>query len=216
MLPEQARLARETRGFMPENEGMALYDAASTVGLTATGDRQPIIVEIGAWCGKSTVYLGTGAKQRGALLISLDHHRGSEEQQPGWEHFDDIVVDADTGRIDTLPFWRRTVERAGIEDCVIGIVGDSTAVASIWNAPIDMCFIDGGHSETAAWGDFNGWSPFVRIGGLLAIHDVFPDPQDGGRPPFEIYQAALKSGSWIERICEGSLRILERISAVSD
>ncbi len=210
MPPDLARIARDTRGFMPEDEGMALYRAGRALGVM-TKNRSPVMMEIGAWCGKSTVYLGAAARESRGMLFSLDHHRGSEEQQQGWDHFDEEVVDPGTGRIDTLFHWRRTVELAGLEDCVVGIIGNSPVVARYWTTPLDLCFVDGGHSTEAAWADFEGWRPLVRTGGLLAIHDVFPDPPDGGRPPYEIYCAALDSGEWEEYDMVGSLRVLERI-----
>ncbi|MHB8262188.1 MAG: class I SAM-dependent methyltransferase [Acidimicrobiales bacterium] len=208
MPADLARLASDTRGFMPEVEGMALYRAGRAAGVMAK--RPLVMMEIGAWCGKSTVYLGAAARDSGGVLFSLDHHRGSEEQQQGWDHFDEEVVDPKTGRIDTLSHWRRTVELAGLEDCVVGIIGNSPAVARYWTTPLDLCFVDGGHSAEAAWADFEGWGPLVHTGGLLAIHDVFPDPRDGGRPPYEIYRAALDVGEWQEYGMEGSLRVLVR------
>jgi len=44
----------------------------------------------------------------------------------------------------------------------------------------------------------------------LIIHDVFPDPKDGGRPPYEIYCRALESGEFTEMPATGTLRVLER------
>jgi MMP 1-O-methyltransferase len=203
-------LARAARGFMPDDEGLALHDAALGAGAAAGSGSGATFMEIGAWCGKSTVYLGAAAEATGALLFSLDHHHGSEENQPGWDHHDHDVVDPATGRIDTLPFWRRTVDSAGLGASVVGLVGDSATVASRWRTPLDFCFIDGGHGSEPAWADFRGWSPHVALGRWLAIHDVFPDPADGGRPPFEIYQRALTSGDFEETAAVKSLRLLRR------
>jgi predicted O-methyltransferase YrrM len=202
-------LARQARGFMPDDEGLALYDAALRAGRSHPG--AATLVEIGAWCGKSTVYLGAAAESTGAVLFSLDHHHGSEENQPGWDHHDHDVVDPSTGRIDTLPFWRRTVDGAALGSTVVGLVGDSPTVASRWQTPLDLCFIDGGHGSEPAWADFRGWTPHVALGRWLAIHDVFPDPADGGRPPYELWTAALDSGEFIEDGASGSLRILKRV-----
>ena len=170
-------------------------------------------VEIGAWCGKSTVYLGAAAEATGAVLLSIDHHRGSEENQPGWEYHEPDLVDPEAGRIDTLPHWRRTIAGAGLEASVVGIVGDSPTVAARWDRPLAFCFIDGGHGEEPAWADFRGWAPHVAVGGWLAIHDVFPDPADGGRPPYELYCAALDSGEFVDDGACGSLRVLRRVAA---
>ena len=201
-------LARAATGFMPDDEGEALFMAALRAGATF---EHGAFVEIGAWCGKSTVYIGAAAEETGANLFSLDHHHGSEENQAGWEHHDDALVNPETGRIDTLPHWRRTIIGAGLEASVIGIVGDSSIVSSHWSTPLAFCFIDGGHGEEPAWADYRGWAPLVAEDGWLAIHDVFPDPADGGRPPFDIWRAAVDSGEFVEDGECGSLRILRRL-----
>jgi predicted O-methyltransferase YrrM len=202
-------LAREATGFMPDDEGEALHRAAQRAGASFDG---ATFVEIGAWCGKSTVYIGAAAEETGSVLFSLDHHHGSEENQAGWEHHDASLVDVGTGRIDTLPHWRRTIVGAELEPSVIGLVGDSATIASRWSTPLAFCFIDGGHGTEPAWADFRGWAPHVAPGGWLAIHDVFPDPADGGRPPYELWRAALESGEFTEDGECGSLRILRKKS----
>ena len=205
--------ARTTRGFMPDDEGEALFAAALRAGEAGVAAATPTtFVEIGAWCGKSTVYIGAAAEATGAALLSIDHHRGSEENQPGWEYHEPDLVDPALGRIDTLPFWRRTITDAGLEGSVMGIVGDSPTLAARWDRPLAFCFIDGGHGEDPAWADYNGWAPHVALGGWLAIHDVFPDPADGGRPPYELYCAALESGEFADDGACGSLRVLRRVS----
>jgi hypothetical protein len=148
----------------------------------------------------------------GGVLVTVDHHRGSEENQPGWEHHDPDVVDPRTGRMDTLPFLRATLEAAGLEDHVIPIVGHSVTVASVWQTPISLLFIDGGHGEEPAHADYECWAPHIAAGGLLAIHDVFPNPADGGQAPFHVYRRALASGAFRETRIVGSLRVLERVA----
>ena len=161
------------------------------------------------------MYLGAAAEATGALVVSIDHHRGSEENQPGWEFHEPDLVDPRDGRIDTLPHWRRTIADAGLEGCVMGVVGDSPTLAARWERPLTFCFIDGGHGEDPAWADFRGWAPRVVLGGWLAIHDVFPDPADGGRPPYELYQAALGSAEFVDDGGCGSLRVLRRVASPS-
>jgi MMP 1-O-methyltransferase len=201
-------LARSVKGFMPEDEGRALFEAALEAG--RCHGPGATAVEIGAWCGKSTVYLGAACEAAGAVLFSIDHHHGSEENQAGWDHHDLEVVDSTTGLIDTLPFWRRTVDAAELGRSVVGMVGDSPTIASHWSTPVDFCFIDGGHGSEPAWADYRGWAPLIPTGGVLAIHDVFPDPADGGRPPYELWCAALESGEFEEAGATGSLRVLRR------
>jgi MMP 1-O-methyltransferase len=205
--------ARRTRGFMPDDEGEALFLAALRAGRQEVPGAAPCtFVEIGAWCGKSTVYLGAAAEATGAVVLSIDHHRGSEENQPGWDYHEPDLVDPEVGRIDTLAHWRRTIARAGLEASVVGIVGDSPTLAARWDRPLAFCFIDGGHGDEPAWADFRGWAPRVAVGGWLAIHDVFPDPADGGRPPYELYRGALDSGEFVDDGACGSLRVLRRVA----
>lgn len=196
--------AREAIGFLPDDEGLALYDAALTVAVD-----DPLL-EIGSYCGKSTIYLGAAARAGQSVLYSIDHHRGSEEHQPGEEYHDPRLVDPETGRVDTLPMFRRTIEDAGLLDWVVPIVARSDVVRNMWQTPLSLVFIDGGHSLDAARKDFL-WSTAIRLGGLLAIHDVFPDPEDGGRPPFAIYKQALETREFEEIVEEGSLRVLKRV-----
>jgi len=191
---------------MPDAEGLALYRAG------LEGAKVGPLLEVGTYCGKSSVYLGAAADEAGTVVFTIDHHRGSEENQPDWEHHDPRLVDPGTGRMDTLPFFRRTIEQAGLEDAVIAIVGSSETVGSHWRTPLGLVFVDGGHGEVPAHQDYETWTPHVAPNGLLAIHDVFPDPAEGGRPPFEIYQRALASGAFVEDedAGEGSLRVLRR------
>ena len=192
------------RGFMPPDEGRALHNHASTVAVEGP------FLEVGSYCGKSTVYLGAAACQRGRLLFAVDHHRGSEENQPGWEWHEPDLVDPASGLIDTLPEFRRTIRDSGLDGTVVAVVGDSPSVAAAWGTPLALVFIDGGHGAEPAHADYQGWVPHLAEGGTLLIHDVFPDPADGGRPPFEIYQRAVTSGAFEELDAVGSLRALRR------
>ena len=195
--------ARQAKGFMPEEEGLALHEAALDGGSLGP------IVEIGSYCGKSAVYLGTAARANGTVVFTVDHHRGSEENQAGWEHHDPDVVDPHTGRMDTLPFLRRTIERADLERVVIPVVGDSPTVARYWGTGLGLLFIDGGHALDVAMADYDAWARFVLPGGLLTIHDVFEDPADGGQAPFAVWQRAVADG-FVAESTTGSLRLLRR------
>lgn len=197
------RRAEAAKGFMPAAEGLALHAAALSV--PALG----ALVEIGTYCGKSTLYLGAAAREIGAVLFTVDHHRGSEEHQVGEEYHDPDLLSSDN-RIDSLPAFRKVIAEAGLEDAVVAIVGRSATVARFWTAPIAFLFLDGGHSREAAFADYDGWARHIMPGGLLAIHDVFLDPSQGGQAPREVYRTALKSGDYVEARAEGSLRILRR------
>jgi MMP 1-O-methyltransferase len=208
MDPELRAKAEAARGFMPGDEGEALYDAARAVAVDGP------LLEVGSYCGKSALYLGAAARERGRVLFSVDHHRGSEENQAGWGWHEPDLVDPEVGKLDTLPVFRRTVHDAGLEGTVVAVVGDSPVVAGNWGTSLALLFIDGGHGEEPARLDYERWTPHVAPGGTLVIHDVFPDPADGGRPPYEqIYLPALASGRFAERRAVGSLRVLERVAA---
>jgi predicted O-methyltransferase YrrM len=205
-MPDKLRQAAEAaRGFMPPDEGLALYQTAADYAHVGP------IAEIGTYCGKSTIYLAAAAGSAGQLVVTVDHHRGSEEIQPGWEHHDAELVDPATGRMDSLPFFRSALAAAGLEEHVVAVIGTSTDVARVWRTPLGMLFIDGGHSEQLVVADYEGWAPWVAPGGALAFHDIFPDPADGGQGPYRVYLRALNSGAFKEVGVTGSLRVLERV-----
>jgi predicted O-methyltransferase YrrM len=194
------------KGFMPLDEGLALHAAAKEA---AAGLGLPLL-EVGTYCGRSTLLLADAAASAGTVAVTVDHHRGSEEQQPGWEYHDASLVDPVTERMDTLPTFRRTLYAAGLEEHVIAVVGRSPQVARVWRQPLGLVFIDGGHTDEHASGDYEGWAPLLAVGGLLVIHDVFPDPADGGQAPYRIHQRALASGVFTQVRVESSLRVLRR------
>jgi predicted O-methyltransferase YrrM len=205
MDPELRERAEAARGFMPVDEGRALYDAAAGVAVDGP------FLEVGSYCGKSAVYLGAAARRRDRVLFALDHHRGSEENQAGWEWHEPDLVDAEVGRMDTLPVFRRTIFDAGLEDVVVALVGDSPTVGRWWAIPLAVLFIDGGHGAEPARRDYETWAPHVVPGGLLIVHDVFTDPAEGGQAPYEqIYRPAVDTGGFEERAAVGSLRVLVR------
>lgn len=196
--------AERAAGFMPPDEGLALYEAA----LDAA--RFGPLLEVGTYCAKSTIYLAAAARERGTVVVTVDHHRGSEEHQPGWEYHDPGLVDPAAGRLDTLPAARRTLREAGVEETVVVVVGRSATVAALWATPLGLVFIDGGHTDEAAVADYDGWSPRIAPGGRLAIHDVFADPADGGQAPWRIYRRALAEGGFVPHGTTGSLQVLRR------
>ena len=202
-------VATAANGFMPENEGDALHSAACSAGLALPGSP---FLEVGSYCGRSTVWLGDAAEKSSTVLYAVDHHRGSEENQPGWEWHDESLVDPVVGRMDTLPFFRHNMFAADLEKTVLAVVGESPIVARHWTTPLAFLFIDGGHGIEPARSDYELWTPHVMVGGTLCIHDVFPDPADGGRPPYEqIYLPAIQSGLFVETGVTGSLRTLRRV-----
>ncbi len=204
--PDLLAHARAATGFMPDDEGRLLHRWAR-VALP----HGPVL-EIGTYGGKSALYLGAAARAVGgdACVFTVDHHRGSEENQAGWEHHDPSLVDPATGRMDTLPMFRRTLADSGLEDVVVAVVGASRTVSRWWRTPLSLVFIDGGHAETHAQHDYLGWAPWLLEDGLLVVHDVFPDPADGGRPPYDVVLRALRGD--FDQVDElGSMRVLRRV-----
>ena len=194
------------KGFIDHNEGICLYNYA------LNSSKKGPILEIGSYCGKSTIYLATAAKEYNGCVYSVDHHTGSEENQVGWEYHDIELFDEETGRINSFPEFMRNLRKANLLDTVVPIVSDSSLVSRYWKIPLSMVFIDGGHTMEAALNDFNNWKDKIIKGGILAIHDVFPNPDDGGRPPYEIYKKALSEGNFKEVEVVKSMRILEKLN----
>lgn len=197
-------LINQTRGFLDPAEGRRLHDmavAASSLGAC---------LEIGSYCGKSTIYLGTGCKKNGNILFSIDHHRGSEEQQPGEEYFDPELFDTDTGCVDTFRQFRKTLKHADLEDTVVPLVCRSEIAARRWGTPLGLVLIDGGHSFETAFTDYNAWACHIVPGGYLLIHDIFPNPADGGQAPYDVYKLATASGLFKKLPMTQTLGVLQR------
>jgi len=201
--PELLAVADATKGFLPTDEAAALFDATS-------GAAAGTWLEVGTYCGKSTVHLGSAARAAGARLVTLDHHRGSEENQPGWEWHDAALIDPHTGRLETLPSLRHTLWDAGLDDVVSVVVGTTQQVAAWWTSPLQLLFLDGNHTERVAQHDYEAYARHLVPGGALLIHDVFERPEDGGRPPWNVYQRALGEG-FTDVSMTGSLRVLRRV-----
>lgn len=197
-------LARECKGYLDEAEGLRLYELAREY-----GELGPVL-EIGSYCGKSSVYLGAGVKAAGSHLICVDHHRGSEEHQPGEQYHDPSLFDAELGRMDTLRELRRSLALAELEDVCLPLVAASATAAALWSTPLAMVFIDGGHSFEAAFTDYDCWHTKIVAGGVLAIHDLFPDPTQGGQAPIEIYRKAAASGLFEPLETTKTLGVLRR------
>ncbi len=208
-VPPWLAVARAAKGFMPDDEGLALYRAGVEAGRSGLGP----LLEIGTYCGKSAVYLGAAARESATVLFSVDHHRGSLELQPGWPDHDPEVVDQATGLTDTLPWARARSSTPALKMTSSWSSGSRLRWLARGRRPCRLLFIDGGHGEQVAWEDFRCWSPKVAPGGTLAIHDVFADPKDGGQVPYDIYRAALSSAQFVEAGALGSLRFLRRLAA---
>ncbi len=192
------------KGFLDPIEGQGLYDYCLMVGGLGP------VLEVGSYCGKSTVYLGQACREIGSTLFAVDHHRGSEEHQPGEEYHDELLFDARAGLMDTFHEFRQNMTRAGLDDVVVPIVAASGVAAKHWGTGLAMVFIDGGHSLEAAMTDYRSWVGHIVPGGILAIHDIYPDPSTGGQAPYDILKLALASGLFEEVDRIKSLGVLRR------
>jgi MMP 1-O-methyltransferase len=194
------------KGFMIHEEAVRLFE------LAREASRMGPCLEIGSYCGRSAAYLGMGCKQNGGILFSIDHHRGSEEQQPGQAYFDPELIDQETGAVDTFRFFRKTLAGLDLEETVVPIVSSSEVAARAWRTPISLLFIDGGHTWEAACTDYQCWASHLMPGGILVIHDIFPDPTLGGQAPRCLYEMALSSGLFSELPMVNTLGILKRVA----
>ena len=193
------------KGFLAKDEAQALYNYA------LKSSKSGPILEVGSYCGKSTIYIGCAAKKNNSVVFAVDHHRGSEEHQLGEEYHDSELYDASVELVDTFKDFRMNMRNADLEDTVIPIVSSSKVAAKQWHTPLAMVFIDGGHSFEAAEMDYRSWVTQIQMGGILAIHDLFPDPDEGGQAPITIYRLALASGLFEELEIVNTLGILRRI-----
>ena len=196
--------ASEIKGFLDEDEADRLFS------LALSASKIGPCLEIGSYCGKSAIYLGTACKENESVLFSLDHHTGSEEQQPDQEYFDPDLLDKETGKIDTLRLFRKTIEDFDLENSVIPVIGRSEIVGRFWQTPLSLIFIDGSHSYESVLNDYKIWSKHLIVGGYLLFHDVFPDPSQGGQAPYLVYRRAVGSEHYEEMSLCKSLGILKR------
>ncbi len=204
MIPSIHNQAESVKGFLSQEEGERLY------ALAFEAARMGPCLEIGSYCGKSAIYLGNGCKARQSTLFSVDHHHGSEEQQPGELYFDAQLFDPIQYRVDTLGHFRQTLRKSGLEDAVVPLVAASAVVARNWATPLSLVFIDGGHAHDTVLTDYESWHPHVMAGGYLLFHDIYPDPEEGGQAPYEVYRQAVASGRFTEIGMTGSLGVLLR------
>ena len=195
----------QVKGFLAPEEGEALHCYAKE-----TSNLGPTL-EVGSYCGKSTVYLGTAVKSMNGTLFALDHHRGSEEHQLGEEYHDPDLYDGDIELMDSFKIFRQTMRQANLEDTVVPLVAPSSVVGKHWATPLSMVFIDGGHSLEAAMNDYRNWAHHIVHGGILAIHDLFPNPEEGGQAPYTIWKLALASGLFEEVEVVNTLGIARRL-----
>lgn len=192
------------KGFLDEEEAERLFD------LAVTSSRLAPCMEIGSYCGKSAVFLGAACRENHAVLFSVDHHTGSEEQQPGQEYFDPDLFDEKTGKIDTLRLFRKTIDDFNLDNTVVAVIGRSEIIGRVWQTPLGLLFIDGSHAYESVLNDYEIWARHVLPGGYLVFHDIFPDPSQGGQAPYLVYKQAVASGQYEVLPLFKSLGVLQK------
>jgi predicted O-methyltransferase YrrM len=200
-------LAQQVKGFLEPEEGQRLYELALEV-----AHRKGPCLEVGSYCGKSAIYLGAACREKGSTLFSIDHHHGSEEQQPGELYFDPELFNPLLFRVDTLTHFRKTLQMTALEDIVVPLAASSVATSRSWATPVSLVFIDGGHAYDTVLADYENWSPHLAPGGYLVFHDIYPNPDDGGQAPYEVYQQAVSSKCFETLPMTGSLGVLLRVA----
>lgn len=193
------------KGFLAQDEGEALHALALSVkGLGPC-------LELGSYCGLSTLYIASACAEVGTSLYAVDHHRGSEEHQLGEEYHDPDLYDASIEKMDSFKEFRRNIDAAQLNDTVVPIVCSSALARRDWATPLAMVFIDGGHSEAMALEDCLGWSKHIVSGGYLAVHDIFEKPEEGGQGPWKALNAVLASGEFELMPQINSLGVLRKL-----
>ena len=183
------------KGFLDLNEGIALYEEVKRV------SENNFCVEIGSYCGKSTCFIGQACKENKSKLITIDHHKGSEEQQLGELYFDAEVYDEKLGRVNTLPLLEKNLAKFDLEDVVKPLVMDSISASKIVENNADLIFIDGSHTFESAESDYELWKNKIKKGGTLAIHDIYDSEDEGGQAPNKIFKQSLNEGfNFIKRV----------------
>ncbi len=197
-------LINSVKGFLDEEEGLRLFDIAQKASKIGP------CLEIGTYCGKSTIYIGSACSENNGVVFTIDHHRGSEEQQHGEGYFDPELYDYELKKVDTFRTFRETLETADLEDTVVPIVSKSFLTAKMWATPLSLVFIDGGHTYAAAYNDYNCWAKHIMPGGYLLIHDIFKNPEEGGQAPYHVYKLAIASGLFRVLEMTKTLGVLQR------
>ena len=197
-------LAKHVKGFFSEEEGLCLY--SQLLNVLHLGPE----LEIGSYCGKSSVFMASACQQKQSLLFCVDHHQGSEEHQVGEGYHDpELMVN---GHFDTFSYFKHTLKKASLDEWVIPIVAPSQRVGLLWTTPLSAVFIDGSHAYEAVKRDYECFAKHIVKGGLLIFHDIFENPEEGGQAPYLVYQEALSSLDFKPVHQLGCLRFLEKLT----
>jgi predicted O-methyltransferase YrrM len=182
------RIAAAVDGWLSDAQGRALYEAAARV--TGRG----MIVEIGSWKGRSTVWLGHGARRAGARVHAVDPHVNSREDP----------------HANTLDAFTSNILRAGVAGNVETLVMTSAEAAAKLKGGVELLFVDGDHTVEGARADAAIWLPRVIEGGTVMFHDVATSGYSGPRRVFQAHICRSSQFQSVRRV--GSMAIAERTS----
>lgn len=133
-----------------------LYRKSEAGYLLKLAQRRGLLVEIGCWQGRTTSLLVQGAKTWNASVVTIDP-----------------FTPMPNGNIQSSPeLWRANLKRVGLTAPEL-IVSTSDDAARDWTREISLLFVDGAHSQMAVMHDLRNWTPFIKVGGVLALHDMF-------------------------------------------
>lgn len=159
----------EIRGWLSEEEGRKLAELA----------RGKRVLEIGSFCGRSTVCMG----QTAGRVTCIDPFDGRSTPIPG----------------DTLPEWQEHIGRYGLTDKCEAHRGTSAEVAPNLAGPFDLVFIDGAHTFDAVGFDIAVAERLLTPGGLIVFHD-YKRPIDP--PVTAAVDAYLASGATLLEVAD--------------
>ena len=196
---------KDVKGFLSDKEAKKLQELFLKVHHLGS------VLEIGTYCGKSALNFSEVAKDVNGLIYTIDHHTGSEEHQRGEEYHDSELFDERLKKFNTLPEFLNNLKSKKMAKFIIPIIDKSQNASNFFSEKISLLFIDGGHSFETALSDYNAWKDKIFSDGLLVIHDVFPNPKDGGRPPYEIYTLARESKEFNDLGIYETLGILKKV-----
>ena len=196
---------KDVKGFLSDKEAKKLQELFLKVHHLGS------VLEIGTYCGKSALNFSEVAKGVNGLIYTIDHHTGSEEHQRGEEYHDSELFDERLKKFNTLPEFLKNLKSKKMAKFIIPIIDKSQNASNFFSEKISLLFIDGGHSFETALRDYNAWKDKICADGFLVIHDVFPNPKDGGRPPYEIYTLARESKEFDDLGIYETLGILKKV-----
>ena len=196
---------KDIKGFLSDKEAKKLQELFLKVHHLGS------VLEIGTYCGKSALNFSDVAKDVNGIIYTVDHHTGSEEHQLGEEYHDSELFDERLKKFNTLPEFLNNLKSKKMAKFIIPIIDKSQNASNFFSEKISLLFIDGGHSFETALSDYNAWKDKICADGLLVIHDVFPNPKDGGRPPYEIYTLARESKEFDDLGIYETLGILKKV-----